>query len=68
MAPVKKRGQDADRLRHEIGNLLTVAQANLEGMIDGVVEPTLDRLESIRDALAAGVEHLKELSLLLKDR
>jgi len=30
--------------RHEIGNALAISQANLEAMLDGVLEPTVDRL------------------------
>ncbi len=48
-------------VRHEVGNMLTIAQANVEGMLDGVVEPTLERLEGIRDALQSASERLKEL-------
>ena len=40
-----------DETRHELGNLLSVALANLEGMADGLVEPTQSRLESLADAL-----------------
>jgi hypothetical protein len=40
-----------DDMRHELGNLLAVALANVEGMIDGLVEPTPARLESVADAL-----------------
>ena len=38
-------------LRHELGNLLAVALANVEGMVDGLVSPTPDRLEAVADAL-----------------
>lgn len=64
---MEKRAGRAKSLRHEIGNMLTIAQANLEGMLDGVVEPTLERLESVRDALAAASDHLKTLSSLLEE-
>jgi predicted transcriptional regulator len=57
----------AKSLRHDIGNLLTIAQANLEGMLDGVVEPTLSRLEAIRDALEQASEHLKSLAALTEE-
>jgi len=40
-----------DEVRHELGNLLAVALVNVEGMIDGLVEPTPARLESLADAL-----------------
>ncbi len=54
-------------LRHEIGNMVTIAQANVEGMIDGVVEPTLERLEAVRDALASASRLLKEFAALQED-
>ena len=37
--------------RHELGNLLAIALGNVEGMIDGLVEPTPARLESVAEAL-----------------
>jgi len=43
--------QGRDEIRHELGNLLAVALANVEGMIDGLVDPTPVRLESVADAL-----------------
>jgi signal transduction histidine kinase len=37
--------------RHELGNALSIAQANIEAMIDGVLEPSVERLYGIRSAL-----------------
>lgn len=37
--------------RHELGNALSIAQANLEAMIDGVLEVTPQRLADIRQSL-----------------
>lgn len=37
--------------RHELGNALSIAQANIEAMIDGVLEPSTERLYGIRSAL-----------------
>ena len=37
--------------RHELGNLLAVALANVEGMLDGLVEPSPSKLEALADAL-----------------
>lgn len=37
--------------RHELGNAISIAQANMEALVDGVLEPTPDRLAGIRDAL-----------------
>jgi len=48
-------------LRHDIGNALSIAQANLEAIIDGVLEPTPERLGTIRDSLATAGDRLKEL-------
>lgn len=62
-----KQRERADSIRHDIGNMLTIAQANLEGMLDGVVEPTLGRLEGIRDALASASERLKDLARLMEE-
>jgi signal transduction histidine kinase len=39
--------------RHELGNALSIAQANVEAMIDGVLEPSTERLHGIRSALQA---------------
>jgi hypothetical protein len=62
------RTEAEQRLRHDVGNMLTIAQANVEGMLDGVVEPTLERLESIRDALAGASERLQALAVVQKER
>jgi hypothetical protein len=63
---MEPRRQRAETLQHEIGNMLTIARANLEGMLDGIVEPTVDRLEGIRSALVTASEHLIELAALAK--
>lgn len=39
-------------IRHEIGNAISIAQANLEAMIDGVLEPSNARLGAIHAALS----------------
>jgi hypothetical protein len=43
--------------RHDLGNLLSIALANVEAMVDGLVVPTPERLEAVADALrrAAGL-------------
>ncbi|MGA9944064.1 MAG: hypothetical protein WBE79_03670 [Candidatus Cybelea sp.] len=51
----------SDEVRHELGNLLAVALANIEGMIDGLVTATPARLEGVADALRRARE------LLLQD-
>lgn len=51
-------------LRHEIGNALAIVQANLEGVIDGVLEPSTVRLAGMREALASAgalLEGLRQL-------
>jgi len=45
------RMQTLTKARHELGNALSVAQANLEAMLDGVLESTPERLRSIVDSL-----------------
>lgn len=45
------RSRTQSMLSHEIGNALSIAQANLEGIMDGVLEPTAERYAGIRNAL-----------------
>jgi len=48
----RKKREDLQKMgRHELGNALSIAQANLEAMIDGVLEITPQRLRGIRDSL-----------------
>jgi two-component system sensor histidine kinase BaeS len=47
----KERADAQSIARHELGNALSIAQANVEAMVDGVLEPTTDRLAGIREAL-----------------
>lgn len=47
--------------RHEIGNALTVARANVEGIADGVLEPTTDRYNGVREALASASMMVAEI-------
>lgn len=46
------RAKTAAEIRHEIANAVSVVQANLEGMLDGVLEPTRERLEALHHTLA----------------
>ncbi len=46
---------------HELANMLMIAQANTEAMLDGVVELTHERLEGVRSAIAAATERLRAL-------
>ncbi|TAM87230.1 HAMP domain-containing histidine kinase [bacterium] len=45
------RNEQHARLGHEIGNTLAVAQATLEGMLDGVVDRDDINLEKVHDAV-----------------
>jgi hypothetical protein len=57
----RERAQLLATTRHEIGNALAIALANMEGVIDGVVEPTPARRNGIREALVAAGERLELL-------
>ncbi len=48
-------------IRHEIGNALSIAQANLEAIIDGLLEPTEARLNALLAALGSASAMLDEL-------
>lgn len=50
-AEERRRNDATAHLRHEVGNLLSIAQANVEAMIDGVVQATPERLDGIREAM-----------------
>ncbi len=47
--------------QHELGNALSIAQANVEGMLDGVLDATPERLNGIRDALQTAAVLLSDL-------
>lgn len=47
----REQGRRIALARHQLGNALSVAQATVEAMLDGVLEPTPERLSGIRDAL-----------------
>ena len=55
------RNVEASALRHELGNALSIARANLEGVTDGVVPATPERLDAIARTLAASSELLEKL-------
>ncbi|HLI97335.1 MAG TPA: hypothetical protein VKT72_14800 [Candidatus Baltobacteraceae bacterium] len=44
------------KARHDLGNLLTIAQASVEGMLDGVAPVTEARLKRLREVLAQAGE------------
>ena len=56
------RANEMSQARHEIGNRLSIAQANLEAMLDGVVENTPERLRAVLDSLRTAGEHLMALA------
>lgn len=65
-----KRQLIAD-IAHELGTPLAVLQANMEGMLDGVVEATPERLASLHtqiQVLARLVRDLRDLSLAQQGR
>jgi len=53
--------QDARELRHELRNVLGILQANLEGLADGIVPPTQERLRALSEAAIRARELLAEL-------
>jgi len=54
------RNRDAKR-RHELANLLSIALANVESMLDGALEPTPERLTNVARALRDAGKMLAEL-------
>jgi signal transduction histidine kinase len=58
-------------IAHELGTPLSILQANLEGILDGVVEPSTDRMAALHTQvrlLARLVEDLRDLSLAQADK
>lgn len=47
--------------RHELGNAISIAQITVEGIIDGVLPATPERLDNIRAALRAAATLLSDL-------
>ncbi|HET9096073.1 MAG TPA: hypothetical protein VFN37_05400 [Candidatus Baltobacteraceae bacterium] len=47
----RERAEMQAVVRHELGNAISIAQANMEALVDGVLEPTPERLAGIRDAM-----------------
>ena len=52
---------DFEHARHHIANLLSIAQVNIEAILDGVVEYTPERLDAIRESLIAAGRSLENL-------
>ena len=49
----------SEESHHDLSNLLSVALANVEGMIDGLVPLTTARLEAIAESLRGAAELLR---------
>lgn len=45
-----------EKARHDLGNLLTIAQSSVEGMIDGIAPVTEARLNRLREILSQARE------------
>jgi hypothetical protein len=62
---LQEDGQKREELqktgRHQLGNALSIAQANLEAMIDGVLEVAPQRLHDIRESLRSAGALLVDL-------
>jgi hypothetical protein len=52
---------DENHLRHDLGNLLGIALANVEGMADGIVPATPERLLSVAESLRRARDTLERL-------
>ena len=58
------RDRHAATIRHEVGNALTIAQANVEGILDGILQSTPERLNGVLAALSSAsamIDALKRL-------
>ena len=58
----RERAAAPSTLRHEIGNLLSIVQANVEGIMDGVLDSSPERLRNIREALVTAGEILNRFT------
>jgi len=45
---------------HDVGNAIAIARANVEAMLDGVMDVTPERLKNVADALRDAGEKLAE--------
>lgn len=57
----RERAEIQAVVRHELGNAISIAQANMEALLDGVLQPTPERLAGIRDALVTCGQLLDDL-------
>jgi len=60
--------QARDGVCHELGNLLGIVLANLEGMIDGIVPPTNERLEALAESVRRSRDLLRKLDSTARER
>ena len=56
------RASTMTRARHDMGNALSIAQASVEAMLDGVVGITDPRLNRLREILAGVSDSLYDLT------
>lgn len=52
---------DSERLAHDLANAVTIALANVEGMSDGIVQPTPQRLEAVAESLRRARDLIAQL-------
>ena len=57
-----KRMEERDSTLHDVLNALAVAKAVLEAMIDGVLEPSEERLHGVLDAVGKASDLLSKRS------
>jgi hypothetical protein len=57
---VDERRAAAGKARHDLGNLLAIAQVSVESMIDGVAPVTGERLDRLREILLQARELLDD--------
>lgn len=60
-AAFSRAGSDLGE-RHNIANALAIAQANIESVREGVMEPTQGRLQNVRDALADAQRRMRKVT------
>ena len=60
----QQRLKHAATIRHEIGNALTIAQANVEGIVDGILQATPLRLNGVLASLASASSMLEDFKRL----
>jgi hypothetical protein len=57
-----ERREAMARARHDIGNALTIAQASIQAMLDGVVPITDQRLRRLSEILTSVGEAVNDLT------